>query len=110
MTKHDNGSQRGFAGLEVMLLIVIVAVIAGIGFWVQRRNGNDKTQTSLSQGSQAVDPSKAGTTEGIDQLMQASVQSEESIDAKNLTSEQADASSTNTAQKNIGGAYDESSL
>jgi len=100
--------QQGFALVESLLIIVIIALIVGVGYWVvTQRNKNNTTATSDSQTTTAKAPE--GTTASIDQLTQADSQAEAAIDSKYAANEQTNSTSTNAALKNLGGAYNESS-
>ncbi len=54
-------SQSGFSALEVVLIIVVVGVIAGAGWFVWHAKKNNSTQSSNSQTSQAQDSTKASS-------------------------------------------------
>ena len=99
--------QQGFAAVETLLIVVIIAAVVGVGYWVyKQRNKNDVTATNNSQ---TTVKAAAGTTSSVDQLTQADSQAEATIDKKYAANEQSNATSTNAALKNLGGAYDETS-
>jgi Tfp pilus assembly protein FimT len=107
--------EYGFAGLEAVLVIVIIGIVAGVGYWVftQRKDTTSQSVTSSAAPAstiKAVDPSKNGTVEGIDQLTQADGASEATINQQYGASDQSAAMSSTAAQNSVGGAYNESSF
>jgi type II secretory pathway pseudopilin PulG len=99
--------QQGFAVLEMILIVTIIAIVAVVGGWVYKQR--TKTVNSSSTPAYSKAAIKTGTVDGVDQLTQQDAASETTIDSNHQGSEQASAQSTNSAQKDIGGAYNESS-
>lgn len=110
MPKQDR-SISGFALIETLLVLIIIGIIACVGYWVATQRTNNDTANNSSQNASANNPAaKPGTLSAVDQIIQVDTQAENSIDSKYETADQSSALSANTAAKNLGGAYDESSL
>ncbi|HEX4774307.1 MAG TPA: hypothetical protein VH234_02220, partial [Candidatus Saccharimonadales bacterium] len=63
---HKN-KQGGFAMMELLLLLVIVAAIVGVGLYVVHQKSNsDNTLSSTTSNTTAKSPS--GTTASVQQL------------------------------------------
>lgn len=101
--------QQGFAIVETALIIVIIAVIVGVGYWVVKQRNKNNLNSSSSMSNTSKITAAAGTTASIDQLTQSDSKAEAAIDQKYEASEQSAVTSTNTALNNLGGAYNESS-
>lgn len=110
MTKQQ--TTNGFAVIETLLVILLVGVIVAVGFWVwkQRDTETAKNNTTKTVKVTSIDPAKAGTTAGIDQLTQLDGQDESNIDQKHASSSETNATSTNSTLTSLGGAYNESTL
>lgn len=114
MSQRLKKDQRGFAFVEALLIIVIIGLVAGVGYYVvkQRSNGVTPATSSApaasSPSTTATVTASAGTTDAIDQLTQADAQSEDSINSKYEKQTQSAATSDSTALSNLGGAYNES--
>lgn len=101
--------QKGFSMVEAVLVVVIVAAIAGVGLYVMKqKQQTNKTVSSNSAATHANPPQ--GTSASVDQLTQQDAQTEAGVDhaADNQTGQ--DATSANSAVSNLGGAYNETSL
>ncbi|HSX53301.1 MAG TPA: prepilin-type N-terminal cleavage/methylation domain-containing protein [Patescibacteria group bacterium] len=109
MTKIDNRPQRGFAMVEALLVIIIIGLVVGVGYWVATQRNSTKSPTSSAiPAGQAAAP--VGTAAAIDTLTQQDAQSETAIYTKGDTTDQSNAQSTNSALTNLGGAYNETNL
>ncbi len=105
---HTSG---GFAAVELALTLVIIGIAGGVGFWVATQHKPTTPQAAVVPASTTkVSTAKTGTTAGIDQLTAGDASAENAIDKKYQSTEQSDTTSADTAAKNVGGAYDESSL
>jgi len=109
--------EHGFAAIEAVLIVVIVAGIVGAGAWVYSQRKTNKTPASSAVTTPAatpaaatIDPSKVGTTTGIDQVLTAESQSESQADDKGSATVTGTTGSTNSSASNIGDSYDESSF
>mgnify|MGYP001796911860 CR=1 FL=1 len=100
--------QQGFAALEAILIVIIIAAIAGVGGWVYTQK--TKTSSTVATPTASIAPTKLGTTDAIEQLTKQEGASEASIDTKHESDEQTTSQSANPAQKDLGGAYDETTL
>ena len=111
MKQHIKYREAGFAALEALLVLVVVVVVGVVGYRLVKRNQSASVSTvPVTQATPKIDASKVGTTSGIDQLTTADSSDEATVDKKYESTEQADATATKTAQSNVGGAYNESSL
>jgi len=108
--QKDNNA--GFAAVEAVLLVVILAIIGGVGAYVaQQKHAADATLTSASaKATQVKTPVTAGTTASIDQLTRQDAQTEANIDKSADSQTQQNATSSNSAVTNVGGAYNETNL
>lgn len=105
----SKGRAQGFAVVETLLILVIIAGIVGIGAYVLRQKNNANSTLSSST-APAVTSAPAGTTAAIDQLTQQDAQAETSVDSAADAAAQQAATSANSAVSNVGGAYNETSL
>lgn len=96
----------GFALVETVLVLVILAAIVGVGLYVARQKSNVSSTLNSSGGSSAV-KAPAGTTAGINQLTQQDAQTEAGIDSSADGGTQQTSTSANGAVNNVGGAYNE---
>jgi type II secretory pathway pseudopilin PulG len=100
--KYKN-KETGFAGLEALLVVFIVLVIAAMGVYVLHRHSDDKLQSLSSANSSAP----SGTSESVSQITALDASSESNIDKSADSNYKQDASSSNSAASNVGGAYNE---
>lgn len=105
----------GFAVIELVLVLVIVAGIVGIGVYVfkQKQNANDLTATTATTVPTVKSVAKvpaAGTSAAIDELTNTDASAEMSASNGSDNQLQQDALSANTTVSNVGGAYNESSF
>lgn len=102
-------NKQGFALVEGILLLVIVAAVIGVGVYViHQKHKSEKTLASNS-GTSAQTKAPAGSTASVDQLTQQDSQTEASVDSSADGTAQQDAMSANSAVSNLGGAYNEAS-
>lgn len=110
VNKSEGGA--GFAVVEAVLVLVIVAGVIGAGAYVysthHKKSTTDASLTSSSSTNQAVPLN--GTTSSINQLTQQDAQVEGNVDKSADAQSQATAASANTAASNVGGAYNENNL
>lgn len=101
----------GFAVVEALLILVILAAIVGVGAYVVRQKHNaNSTLGSGTGGNSTSTKAPAGTTTSIDQLTQQDAQTEAGVDAAADNSTQQTSTSANGAASNVGGAYNETNL
>ena len=99
----------GFAIVETLLILIIIAAIVGIGAYVLHQN--KKASSTLSSTNNTTSNSApAGTSAAIDQATQQDENAEKSADNTADKAAAADATSANPAVSNVGGAYNESNL
>lgn len=102
--------EAGFSAIEFLLVVVVIGLLAGLGFMFYKRQHKSVTPSSVTVSkTQTVAPT-AGTAASIDSLTSQDAASESSIDQKHTSSESTTAQSSNAAAANLGGAYNESSL
>jgi len=115
---HARYRNRGFALVEAVLIVLVIAALVGIGAYVvQHRtstlNSSSTGNTSASNNGSGSNSSAVpanGTTASVDALTQADANSESGVDTKADTQAQQDAGSANTAVSNVGGAYNETTF
>lgn len=105
-TMRRTEPRAGFAFLGVLLVLVVMAVAAAIGLYVWRYHTKVGTPVRSSMTHEAA----TGTTTHVLQLTQGDAQTEASIDSGADMQAQQDSQSANTAQTNVGGAYDEAAF
>jgi prepilin-type N-terminal cleavage/methylation domain-containing protein len=101
----------GFSVIELLLVIVVIALLVGLGyiFYQRKHKASTASTTTSVVKSQTVAPI-TGTTSSVDALTKQDAGSESSIDQKHTDNEGTTAQSANQAAANVGGAYNESSL
>lgn len=110
--KSSRQDQSGFAIVEAVLILVVIAAIAGVGYYVVNQNKQaSKTLNSTASNSGAnTQPAAPGTTASIDQLTSANASAETSADNSADSQIQSNLNSTNSASNSVGGAYNENNL
>lgn len=106
---------EGFAVLELLLVLVIIAGIVGVGLYVLKQKQNANSLAATTTSAVPASPSvahvpAAGTTAAIDQLTNSEMQAEIGASGSADNQIQQDVSSTNTTVSNVGGAYNASSF
>lgn len=108
MAKSKKRFKSGFAVVEALLIIVIIGIIGGVGYWVMtQRNGATDTATEAAK---TLPTSKPGTLSAIDQLAGQDSQTETNIGNQYDTQTQTTAQSSNAAASNLGDAYNETNF
>jgi len=83
---------RGFSTVEAAVIIVVLAALGGVGFWVFNRQSNDESQVpSLSQGESVDAPTAPEVNSAGD--LDAVVST---LDAMNLEASNSDNSELDT--------------
>jgi uncharacterized protein HemX len=100
----------GFALVETVLIVVILAAIVGVGVYIMRQKQNTNSTLSSTSNGTLQAKSLTGTTANISQLTQQDAQTEASVDSSADSQTQQDATSANGAVNNVGGAYNETNL
>jgi len=109
--KKQEGS-NGFAVVEAILVLVIVAGVLGVGAYVYSKHhkayttANTATTTTASSQAEPLN----GTTNSVQQLMQQEAQSETSADSSTDAQNMQTVTNVNSAATNVGGAYNENTL
>lgn len=112
--RKQEGS-NGFAVVEAILILVIVAGVLGAGAYVYSKHHKANTTANAANAATTTTASSQaeplnGTTNSVQQLMQQEVQSEtsadSSVDAQNMQT----VTNVNSAATNVGGAYNENTL
>ncbi len=100
----------GFAVVEFLLVLVIVGLLVGVGYWVatQRRSVNSTTaSTNPTSTSNTTSAPAAGTTASIDALTSKEIDAETATDSAATNNVNKAATSSNSAASNIGESYNE---
>ena len=104
----------GFSVVEVLLVVVLFAGIAGIGlFVVHQKNKAENTYTAANDTASSAVPKGVkldGSSASIDQLTKADAQSESAVDSNADSQDKQAATSANSALSSLGGSVDETSL
>lgn len=100
-------NQKGFAIVEIALIIVVIGLIAGLGWWVSKNKpANNSKDPSKSSQQSKIDPSKIGTLTGVDQVNEASIDDELKADDELAKQEEQDALDDIQAVKESGEGYE----
>lgn len=125
MSRIVQTKQGGFAVVEAVLVLVIVGLLAGTGYWVvsQRKKINNLNNSTVSDTTAAtqsstpapatvsqVDPKLAGTSAGVIQTVTLGGQAESQADSKGVSSISSGVTSTDSAANNIGSSYNENNF
>ncbi len=113
MTFKSKLGQAGFGAVEVVLVLVIVSLIGGVGFYVYKQNNNASSRLSSSKDSSISSKTKItanGTPESFDAMSQQEADNEKSINDKYQNSDKQAVNSANSATSSVGDSYDESSF
>lgn len=106
-----NDPRSGFALLGMLLILVVIVAAGAIGVYVWQHRTNTTTQNNTTASTTGTAPTAAaGTTAHVLQLTQSDAQDESKIDSGADAQAQQDAQSANTAQSNVGGAYNETTF
>lgn len=106
--KYDHRGSAGFALVEAILVVAIIAAIVIVGVYVAGRHNKQPVSdtTMAASGVQA----KPGTSASIDQLI-AQEESSESADSGSYANAVSQTTtSDNASLASLGGAYNESNL
>jgi len=91
-------NQKGMAGIESLLIVVIIAIIGLTGWYVYKtRQNSDKTLNSAATTSQAATKTEASTATPPAQLSAGSDNSSLQSDLSNINSSQSQAGSDSSA-------------
>lgn len=100
--------QEGFSAVEIVLVLVIVAAVVGVGYYVWHQGQSN--QLSNNSSTPATTKAPAGTSASIDQITTQDAQTETAVDNGADKQTGQNATSADTALNNVGGAYNETSL
>ncbi len=112
MRRHCLGQDRsaGFAVVEGVLIVLIIAAIVGVGaFVMHQKNKADSTLSSTTTSATTLS-TPAGTSSSIDKLTIQEAQAETGIDNSTDTNLQQSASSDDASVNTLEGANDEERL
>ena len=111
--RKQEGSD-GFAVVEVVLILVIVAGVLGAGAYVYSKHHKVNTTATTANTATTTASSQSvplnGTTNSVQQLMQQEIQSETSADSSADAQNMQTVTNVNSAATNVGGAYNENTL
>jgi cytoskeletal protein RodZ len=110
--------QAGFAAVESLLVIVMVAMIGGVGYWVWSQRqitaapaaGQTADASNASPSKQTLDPALLGSTAGEDAIDNYSLKDEEKSEDTSVTSLSASINSATAAANALGDSYNDASL
>lgn len=114
-------TEQGFSVIEGLLVVVVVGVIAGVGYGtlhhkrsvasVNTDTKSNSQASTLPQTAATNQPIVAtGTSQSIDDLTTQDASSESSIDSKHSTNDQSTAQNDTNAASDVEGAYNESTF
>ncbi len=105
-------NQNGFSVVEGLLIIVIVALLAGLGFYVMHQNsgGSSSASDQNSTGNSSLSSQDVGTIEGVEAVATAAAADDESITAELEKDSYNDALAEVGAMESMGDAVNESNL
>lgn len=109
-TSSKQDKSAGFAVVETLLVLVILAAIVGVGMYVVRQRNNANSTLSGNGIAPTSVKAPAGTTASVSQLTQQDAQTEAGADSSADSSVQQNSTSANGAANNVGGAYNETNL
>lgn len=104
---NTNGNQAGFSLVEPLLVLVIIAAIVGVGYYVMHQRDNG---IKLGSGTTAATKAAAGSTASVDQLTKQDAQVEENVDKGADAQTTQNATSANSSLNSVAGAYNETNL
>src|SRR5579864_6982510 len=97
MRQRERTLNTGFALVETVLILIIIGIIAGVGYWVAtQRNSSSSANSSTATPATTTVTAKSGTLGAIDQLTKADSQAETGIDTKYQTGDQSAATSSDS--------------
>lgn len=99
--------QQGFSVVAIVLVLAVLATVAGTGYVVYSRTAS-KSGDTASQTTTV--PASNSPTSSIDSITQNDASGESKIDSQYSNSDSTAAQSASPAASNVGGAYNESSL
>lgn len=110
MNQQRKADEHGFTAIEALLIIVIVGIVAGIGYWVVKQH------TSLSQSQIKLDNSavvsapavSVKTTQGFANALNQNLSGVAKTTDESSNSYSSAAQSDSTAVSNLGDVYNES--
>lgn len=109
-------SEKGFSAVEGLLIVLIIAAVAGLGFYVvsQKTGSTDEYNsagTSRDAATKAaLDPSKVGTVAGIEAVAEASANDDNSIETELEQESYNNALSDQAALQAVGDSINENNL
>ncbi len=104
-------TQSGFAIIEAVLIVVVLALLGGVGFWVVSKNKS--TQQSASQSSvetkKPLETAKAPTA-AVEQSLSQSIDVETAADDDGAASVEKEIDSAVSASATVGDSFNENNL
>lgn len=112
MTRSKSWRTPGFAALEAVLVIVVIAGIVAAGLYVfnKKHQVASTSNAANTASSQPATPPINGTSASVSQLAQQAANTEASVDTSNDAQAQQSITAANSAAGNVGGAYNENNL
>ena len=103
-------TEQGFTVIEGILVIVVLVVIAGVGYATFNVNSKAATKDQFSSATAPITTASTSSIQNIDTLTAQDANNESTIDSTHAVSDQTSAQSSSNAAANVGGSFDESAL
>lgn len=101
-----NKAPRGFSAVETLLILALLALVVGVGYFAYHAHYKTTASTSGS-----TTQSASGASPNIDAITSKDTADEESdVDASYAATQTTAAQSTDQAAANLGGAYNETTF
>lgn len=107
-TRNNPNRKReaGFAVLEAIIVIVVIGLVVGGGFWVSRnRQQSYTTQNETTQTTEKLESHEIGTLSGLEKLDSFDLKGETLAEDELANQELADAEAQAEAEANLAEGY-----
>lgn len=103
--------QKGFAVLEVILVVLVVVVAGGIGFWTVSKNKTNRSSNNIPQKPSStvkseLSSSELGTIKGTEKLTSIEIEDDQKAEEDYSNKEQDNAVSDSSAINKTSEGYD----
>lgn len=102
--------QAGFAVIEAVLIIIIIGIVAGVGYWVLKQRQSNKSTATTNNPQTQTTAIKPGTTAAIDSVLAGEQNDEAKADNKAVNSVNTSVTQTQTSAAAIGDSYNEANF
>ena len=107
MAKNNQPTTHGFAAVEIVLLLVIVGLVAGVGYWVHSQRKQDMTSTTAKTVTSRNTGTQPGTTAAVEGIAQSETNDEEKSADKAISNISGSVQQTQSTTAAVGSSYDE---